>query len=49
MIIDGLEQKGSKADKSKDFRSFIKNQKVEVKDALAGEVVTEKPQQAATV
>lgn len=29
LLIDGLEPKNSKADKSKDFRSFLKNQKTE--------------------
>lgn len=28
-IIEGLEPKNSKSDKSKDFRSFLKNQKTE--------------------
>ena len=38
-IIEGLEQKNSKADKSKDFRSFLKTQKT---DAIADELVTVK-------
>ena len=33
-IIDGLEPKSSKADKSKDFRSFLKNQKTEPKEMM---------------
>jgi hypothetical protein len=41
-IIDGLEPKNSKADKSKDFRSFLKNQKTEPKDLLL-EVPESKP------
>jgi hypothetical protein len=42
-ILDGLEPKNSKADKSKDFRSFIKNQKTEAKDALMDESTEVKP------
>ena len=37
MIIDGLEPKNSKSDKSKDFRSFLKNQKTETSTVLVPE------------